>query len=133
MRFAILGAGALGTILGAQLSRAGHDVVMIARGDLAVEMGFTRLAEVQEEILWIAEAAHVPTIWATEVLESLTKKGELRRGEITDAAMSGRAEAVMLNKGPYLLDAIRALDDILRRMQAHQAKKRSLLRQLSVS
>ena len=35
MRFAILGAGALGTILGAHLSRAGHDVVMIARGERA--------------------------------------------------------------------------------------------------
>ena len=107
--------------------------VMIARGDLAVELGFARLAEVQEEILWIAEAAHVPTIWATQVLESLAKKGELRRGEITDAAMSGRAEAVMLNKGPYMVDAIRTLDDILGRMQSHQSKKRSLLRQLSVS
>ena len=44
--------------------------VMIARGDLAVECGFERLAEVQEEILWICEAAHVPVIWATQVLES---------------------------------------------------------------
>ena len=35
MRFAILGAGALGTILGAHLSRSGHDVVMIARGERA--------------------------------------------------------------------------------------------------
>src|SRR5688572_32328951 len=35
MRFAILGAGALGTILGAHLSRAGHEVVMIARGERA--------------------------------------------------------------------------------------------------
>ena len=35
--------------------------VMIARGDLAVECGYQRLAEVQEEILWICEAAHVPS------------------------------------------------------------------------
>ena len=35
MRFAILGAGALGTILGAHLSRAGHEVAMIVRGDRA--------------------------------------------------------------------------------------------------
>ena len=47
--------------------------VMIARGDLAVECGFERLAEVQEEILWISEAAHVPVIWATQVLETLSK------------------------------------------------------------
>ena len=34
--------------------------MMIARGDLAVEVGFERLAELQEELLWLAEAAHVP-------------------------------------------------------------------------
>ena len=39
--------------------------IMIARGDLAVEIGFARMAEMQEEILWIGEAAHVPVIWAT--------------------------------------------------------------------
>ena len=61
--------------------------VMIARGDLAVECGFERLAEVQEEILWIREAAHVPVIWATQVLETLAKDGMPSRAEITDAAM----------------------------------------------
>jgi pyruvate kinase len=104
--------------------------VMIARGDLAVEMGWERLAEVQEEILWLAEAAHVPVIWATQVLETLTKTGQPSRAEITDAAMGERAECVMLNKGPHILEAIEALDDILSRMQAHQHKKRSMLRRL---
>jgi pyruvate kinase len=52
--------------------------LMIARGDLAVECGFERTGELQEEILWIAEAAHVPVIWATQVLENLAKKGSLR-------------------------------------------------------
>jgi pyruvate kinase len=107
--------------------------VMIARGDLAVESGFERMAEVQEEILWIAEAAHAPTIWATEVLNNLAKQGTLSRAEVTDAAMSARAEAVMLNKGPFILDAIRSLDDILSRMKRHQSKKRSLFRALHVS
>jgi pyruvate kinase len=104
--------------------------VMIARGDLAVEMGWERLAEVQEEILWLTEAAHVPVIWATQVLETLAKRGVPSRAEITDAAMGERAECVMLNKGPHILDAIEALDDILGRMQAHQHKKRSMLRKL---
>ena len=49
--------------------------VMIARGDLAVELGFERISEVQRELLWICEAAHVPVIWATQVLETLAKKG----------------------------------------------------------
>lgn len=104
--------------------------IMIARGDLAVECGYERLAEVQEEILWAAEAAHLPVIWATQVLETMAKTGRPSRAEITDAAMGERAECVMLNKGPHIVDAIRALDDILRRMQDHQKKKRSLLRAL---
>ncbi len=107
--------------------------VMIARGDLAVECGFDRLAEVQEEILWICEAAHVPVIWATQVLETLARKGIPSRAEITDAAMSHRAECVMLNKGPNVVTALQLLDDILRRMQAHQDKKRSMLRALHLT
>lgn len=107
--------------------------VMIARGDLAVEAGFERMTEIQEEILWIAEAAHVPTIWATQVLENLAKEGMLSRPEVTDAAASARAEAVMLNKGRFIVEAIKTLDDILGRMQEHQSKKRSLYRALKVS
>jgi pyruvate kinase len=104
--------------------------VMIARGDLAVECGYERLAEVQEEILWLCEAAHAPVIWATQVLESLARSGMPSRAEISDAAMGERAECVMLNKGPHVVDAIRVLDNILQRMQAHQSKKRSMLRRL---
>jgi pyruvate kinase len=107
--------------------------VMIARGDLAVECGFERMAEVQEEILWICEAAHVPVIWATQVLETLAKEGMPSRAEITDAAMGDRAECVMLNKGPHVLSAVEVLDDILRRMQAHQSKKRAMLRELRLA
>ena len=107
--------------------------VMIARGDLAVECGFERLAEVQEEMLWICEAAHVPVIWATQVLETLAKTGMPSRAEITDAAMADRAECVMLNKGPHVVNAVRVLNDILRRMQAHHAKKLSMLRELKLA
>jgi pyruvate kinase len=104
--------------------------VMIARGDLAVECGYERLAEVQEEILWAAEAAHIPVIWATQVLETLAKTGLPSRAEITDAAMGERAECVMLNKGPYIKEAMHTLNDILHRMQTHHDKKRPLLRAL---
>jgi pyruvate kinase len=100
---------------------------------LAVECGFERLAEIQEEILWICEAAHVPVIWATQVLETLAKEGMPSRAEITDAAMGHRAECVMLNKGPHMVTAVRVLDDILRRMHAHQAKKQSMLRALRMA
>ena len=104
--------------------------VMIARGDLAVECGFERLAEVQEEMLWACEAAHMPVVWATQVLESQAKTGLPSRAEITDAAMGVRAECVMLNKGPHIVEALRTLVDILHRMQSHQSKKRPLLRAL---
>ena len=113
--------------------RSSHCGVMIARGDLAVECGFERLAEVQEEILWLCEAAHVPVIWATQVLESLSKDGFPSRAEITDAAMSERAECVMLNKGAHVCEAVAVLDNILRRMQEHVTKKRSMLRELKVA
>jgi pyruvate kinase len=104
--------------------------VMIARGDLAVELGPVRLAEIQEELLWICEAAHVPVVWATQVLESLAKKGLPSRAELTDAAMSERAECVMLNKGPYILEAVKTLDAVLSRMKGHQRKKMARFRPL---
>lgn len=105
--------------------------VMIARGDLAVEIGFTRLAEMQEELLWLCEAADIPVIWATQVLESYLKTGLPSRGEMTDAAMAARAECVMLNKGPFLFEAISALDGLLGRMSGHMSKKTHLMRPLT--
>ena len=117
-------------LAGMQFERFG---VMIARGDLAVESGFERLAEVQEEILCLCEAAHVPVVWATQVLETLAKKGAPSRAEITDAAMGVRAECVMLNKGPHILDAIRTLDDLLQRMLSHHTKNRGMMRKLRVA
>jgi pyruvate kinase len=107
--------------------------VMVARGDLGVEVGFERLSEVQEEILWLCEAAHVPVIWATQVLESLAKGGMPSRAEVTDAAMAARAECVMLNKGPYIQATLRFLCDVLARMKSHHDKKTALLRKLSIS
>ena len=104
--------------------------VMIARGDLAVAIGFERLAEMQEEILWLCESAHVPVIWATQVLEEMVKSGLPTRGEMTDAAMAGRAECVMLNKGPNVGEAITALRGLLQRMMEHQSKKTARLRAL---
>ena len=105
--------------------------VMVARGDLAVECGFERLAEVQEEMLWVCEAAHVPVIWATQVLDQMARTGRPSRAEISDAAMAGRSECVMLNKGPFITDTVSALNDILCRMSSHQRKKTTLLRRLT--
>lgn len=142
-----MGASDLGVVLKIEAARAFEELpaillaalrrpvvgVMIARGDLAVECGFARLAEVQEEILWLCEAAHLPVIWATQVLEDLSKRGRPSRAEVTDAAAGARAECVMLNKGAHMVEAVRALSSILERMQSHQAKKQSLLRHLRVA
>ena len=105
--------------------------IMIARGDLSVELGVERISEVQEQILWVCEAAHVPVIWATQILENLAQTGLATRAEITDASMSVRAECVMLNKGPYIMETINTLYNILQRMETHQNKKTGTLRQLS--
>lgn len=104
--------------------------VMIARGDLAIETGWKNFASIQEEILRICEAAHIPDVWATQVLENLTKKGIPTRSEITDAAMAQRAECVMLNKGMYIERAVKMLDKILRRMEHFQKKKETILPKL---
>lgn len=105
--------------------------VMIARGDLAVELGFERMAEVPRHIMSMAEAAHVPTIMATQVLENLAKSGLPSRAEITDAAYALRAEAVMLNKGPHITDAIRILNSMSEKLGASQRKNRMLLRKIN--
>jgi pyruvate kinase len=142
-----LGAGNLGIVLKIETASAFEHLprillaslrsppvgVMVARGDLAVEVGFERLSEVQEEILWLCEAAHVPVIWATQVLEGMAKTGSASRAEVTDAAMSHRAECAMLNKGPNIVETVSFLRGILSRMETHQRKRRAMLRPLSVS
>jgi len=97
--------------------------VMIARGDLAIETGWKNFAVIQEEILQLCNAAHIPSIWATQVLENLTKKGIPTRAGVTDAAMAERAECVMLNKGLYIEKSIKMLNKIICKMQRIQKKK----------
>jgi pyruvate kinase len=146
-RLVALGGAHVGTVLKIETRRAFENLpslllaalegpsagVMIARGDLAVEVGYDRLAEVQEEVLWLCEAAHVPVIWATQVLETMARTGRPTRAEVTDAAMGERAECVMLNKGPHGVRTVRFLDDLMRRMRQHQSKKRPMLRALGVA
>jgi len=100
--------------------------IMIARGDLAIETGWKNFAIIQKEILRICEAAHLPNIWATQVLENLAKKGVPTRSEITDAAAAQRAECVMLNKGLYIEKAAKMLDKILCKMQRTKKKKKRI-------
>ena len=112
-----------------------HEIfgIMIARGDLAVEIGFERMGEIQEEILWICEAAHVPVIWATQVLDNLNKSGLATRSEITDAGHAAQAECVMINKGPHTIKVLVTLNDILQRTAKHKVKKRFIFRPLNIA
>src|SRR5699024_2137987 len=107
--------------------------VMDARGDLAVEIGSERPSEIQEELLWICEAAHVPVIWATQVLESLVKSGIPTRTEIPDAAAGSRAECIRLTKGDYIISGTNAVDDILKKVDSHHHTKTPMLRALNIA
>lgn len=107
--------------------------VMIARGDLAVEIGFERLSEIQDEILWLCEAANCPVIWATQVLETFSKSGIATRSEVTDAAHAAKAECVMLNKGEFIIDTIQLLKNILNKSGGHRHKKRYSMRPLNIA
>ncbi len=107
--------------------------VMIARGDLGIEVGFERLSEVQEEILWMCEAAHTPVIWATQELESLNKTGMATRAEISDVALASAADCIMLNKGEHILESLETIRNIAHRMKGHMLKKRYILRPLSIA
>ena len=97
---------------------------MIAPGDLAVEAATNAWPTMQEEILWLWEAAHLPVIWATEVLDQLARTGQPFRAEVTDAAIAPRAECVMLNKGPHIDVAIVVLDDVLQHVRDISARRR---------
>ena len=107
--------------------------VMVARGDLAVEIGFERLSEIQEELVWISEAAHAPVIWGTQILDSLGKSGLATRAEVTDAAYAAIAECVMINKGKHIFKVMRTLRDILKRSGTHHVKKRYTCRAMTIA
>jgi pyruvate kinase len=101
--------------------------IMIARGDLAIEVEFENMSYLQEEILDLCEAAHTPVIFATQVLENQMKNNLPSRAEITDAAFAQRADCVMLNKGPFAINTIKKLEFILTRMHTIFKKNRLLL------
>lgn len=107
--------------------------IMIARGDLAVEVGYIRLAELQQEISWVCEAANIPVVWATEVFANLVENGIPTRAEITDVVEGSLAECIMLNKGEFLNEALKMLVDILKNVEIHQYKKTPQLRALNIA
>ncbi|WP_243028719.1 pyruvate kinase [Thermus albus] len=91
-----------------------------------------RRADQAIPVLWLAEAASIPVIWATQVLDRLVKKGTPSRAEVSDAVLASRAECVMLNKGAFLEEAIRMLREVLSRIREHQYKKTPRMRRLEM-
>ena len=69
-------------------------------------------------------------IWATEVLDKMATTWRPSRAEVTDTAMAQCAERVMLNKGPFIVEAIVESDEILRRRARHQLETIPLLNPL---
>lgn len=110
-----------------QLLQSEKYAVMIARGDLAIEVGFDNLPYIQEEIFSICEAAHVPVIYATQILEGKMKNNLPSRAEVIDAANAQRADCVMLNKGPFVVDTVVSIKNILRSVHTLFHKNRQLL------
>lgn len=104
-------------------------MVLIARGDLAIEIGYENLSQIQEDILCLCNAAHIPVILATQILETLSKSGLPTRAEIIDAARGQRAECVMLNKGKYVNEAVKILSILLKTEERHNIKKRQIFRE----
>lgn len=96
------------------------DAVMVARGDLGLEIPLERVPRVQKEILRMAHARGVPAIVATQVLESMRLEPRPTRAEASDAAgaVDGGADAIMLSgetaTGRYPVRSVEVLDAIIR-------------------
>jgi pyruvate kinase len=97
--------------------------IMIARGDLAVEVGFDKLAATQWHLAQVSRQAGVPYIYATEVLKTLAKKGTPTRADMVDlneATAGLEAPCVMLNKGAHIADAVAKVAALAVQHQANQ-------------
>ena len=107
---------------------AAADAVMVARGDLGLEIPLERVPRVQKEILRKARARGVPVIVATQVLESMRTEPRPTRAEASDAAgaVDGGADAIMLSgetaTGLYPVRSVEVLDAIIlrRRVAVHR-------------
>ena len=96
------------------------DAVMVARGDLGIEVPLERVPRVQKEILKQARLYGVPVIVATQVLESMRTEERPTRAEVSDAAgaVDGSADAIMLAgetaSGQHPVRTVQVLDAIIR-------------------
>jgi pyruvate kinase len=103
---------------------AASDAVMVARGDLGLEMPLERVPRAQKEITRAARRHGIPVIVATQVLESMTNEPRPTRAEVNDAAnaVEDGVDAIMLAGetavGGYPARAVQTLDAVIRDAEA---------------
>jgi pyruvate kinase len=102
------------------------DGVMVARGDLGLEIPLERVPRVQRDIIRRARARGIPAVLATQVLESMRHESRPTRAEVSDAAtaVTQGADAIMLSgetaAGSYPVRAVQVLDAIIREAEASE-------------
>lgn len=102
------------------------DAVMVARGDLAVEVGQARLPQVQKRIVSLCNAMGTPVITATQMLDSMIENPRPTRAEITDVANAvlDGSDALMLSaesaSGKYPFKCIATMGEIIREVEKNR-------------
>jgi pyruvate kinase len=107
------------------VSRLKVSGIMMARGDLAVEYGWERLPALQRSLLAMTHAARLPLVIATEILETMAKKGIPSRAELNDVAMAADAQCILLGKGPHVVAAVRMAGKVLQAFRTSIRGRRS--------
>jgi pyruvate kinase len=102
-----------------EISRAA-DALMVARGDLGLELPLEQVPQVQKQVLRCGREHGIPVIIATQVLESMRTESRPTRAEVSDAAgaVDSGADAIMLSGetavGAYPVRSVEMLDAIIR-------------------